>query len=384
MYINLLINLSKKNNKIIPPIVYIPITRGLYMSNSKILLLDDEISVLTNLETILSLLGYTNITKVQSGKEALSFIEKEYYDLVITDNQMPEMSGIDFIMKAKLLKRDINIIILTASNDAESLKSFLNIGVYKYLEKPLSLEILKTTLAEFDKYLADIKRKELTMDLGYNLSAITHEIANPLTVVLLRTQLLEQELTNHTPDEMKKVLTQLKSISNSARKIDSLIKDLKSQQNSETDLKTQDISLEEIKNDLIDYLLVYENSAIKFNIDFSSISPLFKFNFNKDQLVQILINLINNAADAITDIPEKWITINAGIISNKLSIKVQDSGLGIPLEYQSKIFDKTFSKKKKALGTGMGLYICKKILNNHNAQIYYDSTYANTTFIITF
>lgn len=354
------------------------------MSRTKILLIDDEMSVLTNLKMTLNMIGFNNVTLSTSGVDSLNRINQEYFDLIITDHQMPEMSGVDFIKKAKELKPDLNIMLLTASNDQESLKLFLNLGIYKYLEKPLSLALITSTMKEFDEFLSVQKRKELTLDLGYNLSAITHEIANPLTVVLLRSQLLQQELAHQTPEEMSKILSQLKSISNSAKKIDSLIKDLKTQQNADSDLKNQNVSLEAVESELKDYLSVYDNQPIKFNIDFSTIQPDFSINFNKDQLVQILINLINNSVDAMHDLPEKWMKINADFKNNKLSIKVQDSGTVIPSEHQSKIFEKTFSVKKKALGTGMGLFICKKILNNYNANIYYDKTEKNTTFVITF
>lgn len=104
----------------------------------------------------------------------------------------------------------------------------------------------------------------------------------------------------------------------------------------------------------------------------------------EDKVSQILINLINNSIDAIEDCLFKWVKIESEInqSKDKVIIKVIDSGMGISKEVSDKMMNAFFTTKSIGSGTGLGLSISKKIAEEHNGKLYFDSEAKNTTFIL--
>jgi C4-dicarboxylate-specific signal transduction histidine kinase len=102
----------------------------------------------------------------------------------------------------------------------------------------------------------------------------------------------------------------------------------------------------------------------------------------KVQLSQVLVNLINNSFDAIEPNQEKWISIQAQIIGQRLELSVTDSGHGIPLKVQEKLMQPFYTTKPLGKGTGLGLSISKGIVERHKGRFYYDSKCQNTRFVL--
>lgn len=87
------------------------------------------------------------------------------------------------------------------------------------------------------------------------------------------------------------------------------------------------------------------------------------------QLCQVLLNLINNAHDAIENSPEKWLEVQALENSAGLELKVIDSGPGVPAELREKIFNPFFTTKAVGKGTGLGLSISHGIVKSLNGSL---------------
>lgn len=107
-------------------------------------------------------------------------------------------------------------------------------------------------------------------------------------------------------------------------------------------------------------------------------------NVKKSQIIQVLVNLINNSADAIERNEEKWIDISYEVNENKHRIKITDSGLGIPKEVQKKMFEAFYTTKGVEKGTGLGLSVCKRIMESHGGKFYIDNQCKNTRFVLEF
>ncbi len=102
---------------------------------------------------------------------------------------------------------------------------------------------------------------------------------------------------------------------------------------------------------------------------------------NSDQLKQALTNLLYNSIDATG--PGKGITVKAFAEGNGIYISIKDEGAGISEKISKDVFKPFYTTKEK--GTGLGLYITKKIIENHNGNIYYESREGEgTTFFIQF
>ncbi|MBI3556955.1 MAG: GHKL domain-containing protein [Deltaproteobacteria bacterium] len=100
------------------------------------------------------------------------------------------------------------------------------------------------------------------------------------------------------------------------------------------------------------------------------------------QILTIIMNLVNNARDALEDQPEKWVRLHVTEENDFVEISVTDSGKGISRNIQEKIFQPFFTTKELGKGTGLGLSIAKGIVESHRGALYYDSFCANTRFIV--
>jgi len=122
---------------------------------------------------------------------------------------------------------------------------------------------------------------------------------------------------------------------------------------------------------------ILENIEIKQEL----CNSLPTVNADPHQLSQVIINLILNSKDALGN--DGQITITTKINSNYSEILLHDNGSGIPEEIKSKIFDPFFTTKEPGKGTGLGLSICKRIVENFEGTIEFESKSGiGTTFII--
>jgi C4-dicarboxylate-specific signal transduction histidine kinase len=101
------------------------------------------------------------------------------------------------------------------------------------------------------------------------------------------------------------------------------------------------------------------------------------------QISQVLLNLINNSADAIEGSPNPWIKVQIEEIRNYWQISVIDSGLGIHPKILDKMMTPFFTTKPPGKGTGLGLSICSGILKQHGGNFWYDTKSPNTCFKMT-
>jgi len=100
-----------------------------------------------------------------------------------------------------------------------------------------------------------------------------------------------------------------------------------------------------------------------------------------NQLNQVFMNVLVNAAQAIQDRGE--IRVKTWTAGDAVKISISDTGIGIPTEHLSKIFDPGFTTKGVGLGTGLGLSLCYKIVQDHHGTIEVESSNQGTTFTIT-
>src|SRR5437588_7707464 len=116
------------------------------MEVAKILVVDDEPSILKLLKEALTQWGY-HVGCVGTGAEAIEAIRTEIYDAAITDIRMPEMSGLDLLREIKRHDEPIEVIVMTGYPTIGSAVEALKEGAYDYLSKPLILDELRHLMA---------------------------------------------------------------------------------------------------------------------------------------------------------------------------------------------------------------------------------------------
>lgn len=91
------------------------------------------------------------------------------------------------------------------------------------------------------------------------------------------------------------------------------------------------------------------------------------------EIIQVLINLINNSIDALSEISNKWIELEVKVLDENVEFSVKDSGAGIPKDIAQNLMHLFFTTKEPGKGTGLGLHICKSIIELHSGQFFFDS-----------
>lgn len=103
---------------------------------------------------------------------------------------------------------------------------------------------------------------------------------------------------------------------------------------------------------------------------------------HRQNVIRVMTNLLENASDAVSNLPVRWVKITTRLIGAMLEIRVSDSGSGVPKEVANQIFVPFFSTKDAGHGSGLGLSICQELVEADAGQIALDTTASNTTFVI--
>ena len=114
---------------------------------SHILVVDDEIMIQTLLAEVLSEEGY-EVTTASNGKEAIELLEKQRFNLVITDIVMPVLNGIEVLLAAKRIDIHYPVIVITGYHSVESVVRLVNLGAADYIAKPFNVDLIRLTVAK--------------------------------------------------------------------------------------------------------------------------------------------------------------------------------------------------------------------------------------------
>ncbi len=213
--------------------------------------------------------------------------------------------------------------------------------------------------------------------LGELSAGIAHEINNPLAIISGNAGLLTKFL-----DNPEKLASKVETIKKSCDRISRIVQGLRKFSRSGDKSNFQDHELcDIIKETAILTAAKSNRHSTPVTFDFKSHSHVF---CDEVEIEQVLVNLINNAIDAVKDRSEKWVKVALFDDTNSVVIRVTDSGPGIPESVRNKLFDPFFTTKKVGEGTGLGLSITKGILDEHKATITVVTDSPNTCFEIRF
>ena len=119
-------------------------------SISNILIVDDEENARIGLSKLLADEGY-KVSSAGDGIEALSVLQGDQYQLVITDIDMPRMNGISFLSELNQQYPRLSVLMMTALGTVEPYMEAMNLGVYEYLHKPIKLDDLKSVMLKLSR-----------------------------------------------------------------------------------------------------------------------------------------------------------------------------------------------------------------------------------------
>lgn len=272
-------------------------------------------------------------------------------------------------------------------------KRFMNYIVYKLNNQSHSKEDDHYILSIRD--IDDVKKNEQIIvsqreqlfeasklsALGEMASGFAHEINNPLAIIKGKLTLTEREVKK---DEINKdsIFKNLETCKVTVDRITKIIVGLRNLAHGSIELENEKISVKDLIEDaVVMATLKMSGKGIDFVVDIQAVENE-ALSCNRIQISQVLINLLGNAIDAIENLENPWLKFSVEAYESEIKFIITDSGNGIPMEVQKRMFDPMFSTKPVGKGTGLGLSITRAIIEKHQGKIQINNNCPNTSFEI--
>ena len=234
----------------------------------------------------------------------------------------------------------------------------------KEQEETIGAVVMVEDITEFRQLLDQTVHMEKLAEVGRLTAALAHEVNNPLAIIAYATQLLQRE--EPISDFQQEIITRIAGETERLKGLTgSLLSFSRSQDENFVPVALNDLLAEILR------LLRFEilRHSIELREEYGEI-PLVEADANR--LKQVLINLVMNGVQAMGSKGTLTITTRA-TSEGTVEILLHDSGPGIPAELRERIFDPFFTTKADGEGTGLGLYVCRHIILEHQGTIEIDS-----------
>ena len=396
--------------------------KPLDLTGCRILIVDDQVTNLHVLSTVLETAGYRQVRTLADSREVMKVFAEFEPDLIMLDLHMPHLDGLavlDLLSGAIPKDEFLPILMLTGDGTNEAKQQAFTRGAHDFLSKPLnrneiqlriknllqtrwlqlqrkaqnaSLELQvreRTDLAEVltktNAELAATNRKlqetqahlvqsEKMASLGQLVAGIAHEINNPLAFVINNIFVVQQGLIrlatatsdNDTADvlaRIDKMQGRINEMQEGAERVKDLVSKLRTFSRLDEG-KYKTVNIHESIDSVLLFLRHKMENRITVERCYGTTENLSCF---AGELNQVIMNVIANAIDAIEG--EGKITVTTSAENGDFVIKVRDTGKGIPEHIQSRIFDPFFTTKPVGDGTGLGLAISYGIVQAHKGSI---------------
>ena len=372
----------------------------------KLLIIDDEVEITRTIAR--QFRKKYKVYTATSAQEALTIMEKEHIQVILSDQRMPGISGVDFFGLIKDKYPDALKLILTGYSDIEAVIGAINEGqVFRYITKPWNPDELESILNEaFEKYElitnnrklmfrlqeanelleqkvklrtselenSNLRLSELNREKNRYIGMVAHDLRNPISIAEAFSGLLiERSGTFDRADQLEYIRIINKECAFSL----SLIQEFLNTSKIEAgifDLKLQTLDFPEFvrSNARRNGILLQQKSQ---HIEVRAVKAELKATFDPEKMEQVLNNLISNAGKY--SLPGTTITIEIGKSENDVLTHVIDQGQGIPEDELSTIFRSYTTGSVRAThnekSTGLGLAIVRKIIEAHQGNISVES-----------
>ena len=219
--------------------------------------------------------------------------------------------------------------------------------------------------------------------LGEMAGGIAHEINTPLAIISMRVEQLEESLEegDSSPSEVRETL---KVVKDTTERISKIVSGLRFFARDGSATPAQSARVAALIDDTLSFCCErFASHGVRLEIEKNSDYHSLQLECRAVEISQVLLNLLNNAFDAIQKLDEKWIRVDVKDIGDHLQIGVTDSGNGIPAILQEKIMEPFFTTKEVGKGTGLGLSISRGVILSHKGKFEIDNSSSNTRFVLT-
>lgn len=346
------------------------------MSKEKIrvLYIDDEVN---NLHAFKALFRKDyDIFIAESAEAGTQLLAEEQVHVIICDQRMPGMTGVEFF-ESILVKYPHPIrILLTGYTDIQAVVEAINRGqIYRFIDKPWDQQVLSVAIQNayeiyHTKFLLreqNIQLQKAYEELDKFVYSASHDLRAPLASIL---GIIKVAKT----DDSTKLPGYIDMIDHTVNRMDAFVQNIiKYYRSNRLDVEINHINFETIINEIIFEL----DSHIKdVNYQFlKSINEPVYIRSDESRIRIILNNILLNAIKFHEEnSSNKTISIRVNTNLEGSTIEVEDNGIGIEPEHQDKIYDMFFRGVHKNSGSGVGLYVAKEALKRINGTIQIEST----------
>lgn len=373
-------------------------TNNSTLENITILYAEDEPLLLEETAYTLRLFK-VNVICAKNGLEALELYknQKQNIDMILTDIKMPKLDGLSLIKEIREIDKFIPVIITTAHQETDFLKTSIELGISAYVLKPIDIYQLRDTLIKAiepqrlknalieknTKLQIEIKKNEEKnkimliqsrfATIGEMINMIAHQWRQPLAAIGTASFNLKYKTqTNKFDLDTKKgqkqqadfFTTKLDEIEYYVQNLTTTIDDFRNFYKSDKILVKKPIEIP-INN----ALKIVEKSISVNNIKLiKEFNSLQEINFYENEITHVILNILKNSQDNFLEKQPKDMHITITTIDTKegCEVNICDNGGGIKNDVVDKIFEPYFSTKKEKNGTGIGLYMSKIIIDKHH------------------
>lgn len=365
------------------------------MDKFSILILDDVEENIYSLKLMIEDSFDVKIFTALNAQDAISLLMTNKVDLILSDIQMPDVDGFQFVDYIKSIDKtkDIPVIFITGIYDKDSYqKKGYDLGVIEYISKPIDNDLLTSKLKVFINIFEDKRNSQEALDnvnkllmhnakmasMGEMIGVISNQLKQPLNILSLYCHDIKfsydmDELDRETVDDF--ALNTKKQIKHMSDTIDSFLSFFSMEKS------FVDISIKHAIDGFLDLMksqISKNNVEIKMNVEDNIIKGV------EMELSQVFMNLITNSIQAYNerDIENRVIEINSYKKDNDIILEIADNAGGIDDDNLEKLFDPYFTTKET--GTGIGLYMVKLVIKNSlKGQLKVENSNKGLKFIIT-
>jgi signal transduction histidine kinase len=355
-----------------------------FSSTLNVLYVEDDKDVQSQTNQLLQNF-FKDIDLASNGQEALDkyknfyYQNNRYYDIIISDLNMPVMDGFLMSEEMKSINPSQKIIIITAFSETEVLRKCIDLNVDKFISKPIKtlpifLEQLKSVIVniqneyELQKLKKEIETKEKMETISTMLNNIAHQWRQPLSVIsTLSTGISMKKELGILDDE--EFYSACSNIDETTQFLSRTIDNFTNYINGETKPVSFDI-----KNDINNFVKLIDTTIKNYNIHvIVDLEEHIEIKGFPNELIQCFISIFNNAKEALVsnNIPEdeRYILISQIINKENVILEFKDNAGGISEDIMGKIFEPYFTTKHKSQGTGLGLHMTYFLVNNMGGSI---------------
>lgn len=358
----------------------------------QVLVIDDEIGPRESLRMLLK--PSYQVHTADSVERGLQLLTEKKPDAIVMDIRMPGMTGIEGLRRIRQIDPNLSVIMLTGFGALETAKEALRLGANDYISKPfdaremqevISRNVERTRLHRTsesaaseikelnNRLLQELAQKERLASLGQASAEFVHDIGNPLTIVWGYVQLLAKKLedSGRADDPSAVGSNELEIIEQNVRLCRDLLTMWQSYGSAEA-APHQTVSISAIVREVVEGVgAMAKENGVKVGCLLTEENSVL--NGDPVQITRAIQNVIINAIQASAESKGK-VEVSCIRKDFYVDVRIADTGHGIQPDQIAKIFDPYFTTKQGKSGTGLGLYITKKVVEDHGGSIKVEST----------